>query len=288
MKNKVRDDFCFFILTHGRADRIDTLKTLERLDYNGAWFLVIDDGDKEKDKYIEKYGDKVLIFNKDEEETYFDIGDIFDNQKVIVYARNVCMRFAKELGYKYFMELDDDYTSIGYRFNREGTFKHQKIKNFNFLMNKTIEFYENSKALYIAFAQGGDYIGGENGAMGEKLFLKRKAMNSILCSVDRPFKFVGRINEDVNTYVNLGSKGNLIFTLNNVALEQRQTQSNSGGMTDVYIESGTYLKSFYSVMYNPSCVKISKMGNHKETMRIHHKVFWNNAVPQIISEKYKK
>jgi len=57
-------------------------------------------------------------------------------------------------------------------------------------------------------------------------------------------------------------------------------------MTESYLDGGTYLKSFYSVMFNPSCIKIMMMGNkHK---RLHHAVFWNNAVPKIINERYKK
>ncbi|HHW1497050.1 TPA: ParB/Srx family N-terminal domain-containing protein [Escherichia coli] len=45
-------------------------------------------------------------------------------------------------------------------------------------------------------------------------------------------------------------------------------------------------KSFYSVMYAPSCVKISLMGaSHK---RIHHQVTWNNAAVKILHEKYRK
>ena len=56
-----------------------------------------------------------------------------------------------------------------------------------------------------------------------------------------------------------------------------------GGWTEFYLEMGTYVKSFYSVMYNPSCVKVAEMGDkHK---RIHHKVIWNNAVPKIISNE---
>ena len=69
-------------------------------------------------------------------------------------------------------------------------------------------------------------------------------------------------------------------------LDQKDTQSNAGGMTDVYIDGGTYVKSFYSVIVSPSCVKISQMG--VSSKRLHHLISWNNAVPCIINEKYKK
>lgn len=50
-------------------------------------------------------------------------------------------------------------------------------------------------------------------------------------------------------------------------------------------DSGTYVKSFYSVIFAPSCVSIAMMGDkHK---RIHHNISWDNCVPKILNEKYK-
>ena len=134
-------------------------------------------------------------------------------------------------------------------------------------------------------SQGGDHLGGVNGGIW-KTKLKRKAMNSFLVDVDRSFKFYGRINEDVNTYTMLGNRGELFFTIADIQLDQMTTQSNAGGMTDVYLDSGTYVKSFYSIICSPQAVKISMMGDTQ--MRIHHKVYWNYCVPKILNEKYKK
>lgn len=111
-------------------------------------------------------------------------------------------------------------------------------------------------------------------------------MNSFFCSVYRPFTFVGRINEDVNTYTTLGQRGKLIMTITDVSIVQTQTQKNKGGMTDVYVDGGTYMKSFYTVLYSPSCVKISMMGD--KHMRIHHNVQWEHCTPMIIKGRYKK
>ena len=110
-------------------------------------------------------------------------------------------------------------------------------------------------------------------------------MNSFLCSVDRPFQFVGRINEDVNAYCYFGNKGHLFMTVAQLRLEQKATQSNAGGLTDIYLGSGTYVKSFYSVLYNPSSVKVRLMGQSNK--RLHHSINWDATVPKIISEKFK-
>lgn len=110
-------------------------------------------------------------------------------------------------------------------------------------------------------------------------------MNSFFCRTDKPFKFLGRINEDVNTYTTLGSRGELFLTVTPLDLVQIPTQSNAGGMSDVYLDLGTYVKSFYSIITSPSCVKIDVMGtSHK---RIHHKIEWENCCPKIISDRFK-
>lgn len=71
-----------------------------------------------------------------------------------------------------------------------------------------LDYFNSAPMLTLAIGQGGDYIGGEKATrFNDGIQPMRKAMNSFICSVDRPFQFVGRINEDVNTYVLLGSRG---------------------------------------------------------------------------------
>lgn len=87
-------------------------------------------------------------------------------------------------------------------------------------------------------------------------------------------------------YLEYGKRGKLCFTIMDLQIVQAQTQKQKGGLTDIYLDCGTYQKSFYSVMINPSCVKIMEMGgNHK---RLHHHILWDYAVPKIIDCKYKK
>ena len=139
--------------------------------------------------------------------------------------------------------------------------------------------------LSICMGQGGDYVGGIKSSLWMHQF-KRKAMNSFLVDTDRLFKFYGRINEDVNTYTMLGNKGGLFFTVADISLTQTQTQSNNGGMTDVYLDNGTYVKTFYSVICSPQAVKVGLMG--PSHLRMHHKINWNYCTPKILNEKYKK
>lgn len=280
-----RSDFAVFILSHGRPDRIVTLNTLNRDGYTGDYYIIVDDEDEQLSEYVKRYGDKVIIIDKRDIAKRYDTGDNFDERRTVFYARNACFEIAKKMGLKYFLELDDDYTSFKHRLERDHKLAGTEMKQLDRLFDDMILFLEKSGAKTVALAQGGDYIGGIN-SDSYHMGLKRKAMNTFFCSTERPFEFMGRINEDVNTYVTMGMRGELMLTLMNAAVDQLQTQANAGGMTDVYLDSGTYLKSFYSVMYQPSCVKVSVMNTLHP--RIHHKVLWGKCTPMIISEKWKK
>lgn len=277
--------YAIFILSNGRPDNIKTLHTLKRQGYTGDWYIICDNLDKTLPRYKELYGDKVIVFDKEKYYNKIDTMDRFHKLNAIVYARNAAMDIAKDLGLGVHIQFDDDYTQFAYRYVEDGSLKAYEIKNLDEVIKKTIDFLYKSDALTVAFAQGGDFIGGAQNDLVKKN-LKRKAMNSFFIRTDRQFEFKGTINEDVNTYVSLGSRGELFLTFKDVALVQMITQSNAGGMTEIYLDSGTYLKSFYSVLSNPSNVEIRLMGS--KNLRLHHHVKLSNAVPMILDEAIKK
>lgn len=281
----MRDDFAIFILTHGRPYNVKTLKALEKGNYTGKFYLIIDDEDKDKEKYHYLFADKVIEFSKAEQEKSFDVGDNFKERRAVVYARNATFDIAEQLGLTYFLQLDDDYSDFVFRKVIDDSLKAVPINDLDRLFEYTIEFLEVSGAHTVAYAQGGDFIGGVGNGNFHKGIL-RKAMNSFFCKTDRRFDFLGKINEDVTAYVYHGMQGKLFFTITLVNLFQIQTQKNKGGLTDIYLDLGTYVKSFYSVIYAPSCVVVAPMG--QTHMRLHHRVNWNHCVPKILSQDYKK
>jgi hypothetical protein len=278
------NNFAVFILSHGRANNVRTLKTLDDGGYTGETIIICDNEDDQIEDY-KKIGKKVIVFDKEEEMKCTDTEDNFKDHRLVVYARNVCHKIAQENGINYFLVLDDDYTEIAFKYIDGKKLKSKKVKDLDRLFDATIDFLEVSGALTVTFAQGGDFIGGAKNGNLEK-GLGRKAMNSFFCKTDRPFKFTGSTNEDVNAYITLGQKGHLLFTVYKVVIEQGKTQANAGGLTDIYLDNGTYVKSFYSVICQPSCAKVAIMNSNHP--RIHHKILWNNCCPKIISDKYKK
>ena len=262
-----------------------TYHTLRKQNYTGKIFLVGDDQDLKINEYKKKYGKEMLVFDKKKAALEADSGDNTGDLRSTLFAVNTIFKLAKENNIEYFYIMCDDYSSINYKLLIDGKAVNTNVDNLDMLFRDTLKYFKSIDAVTIAFAQGGDFIGGIDNGHGCYRFSKRKSMNSFLCSTNRPFKFMGRLNEDVTTYVNLGSKGKLFLTLCNVAIIQLQTQAEKGGLTDAYLDSGTYAKSFFSLMYNPSCVKVALLkSNHT---RIHHTIKWDNAVPKIINEKYR-
>lgn len=281
-----RDRFAAFILTHGRADNQITHRVLRREGFTGRIVYIVDTEDDTVDALRAAWGHdaEVVVFDKADYEGRFDIGDITGDRRAVVYARNATWHIARELGLERFVQLDDDYYQWLYRFMRDdGKSGHVHARSLDHMWQELLDFQEASGADLVATAQGGDYIGGVDDA---KTGLRRKVMNVMFAYADRPVEFLGRINEDATAYVVHGGRGRLFFTVMGLQVNQTMTQQAGGGLTDIYLASGTYVKSFYSVMMAPSCVKINVMGETGD--RYHHLIAWGNAVPKIISGAHRK
>jgi len=283
----LRNNFAVFIMVHGRPDRAWTYETLKERGYTGRIFLVADNLDETAPAYKERYGEELIVFDKLEAAKKYDSGDNTADLRSTMFAANTIFDLAAERGIHYFAIMCDDYTCFRYRHpcEKNESLLTSYIKDLDKVFDCYVDFLRDSNFNTVALAQTGDFIGGLNSAILKEP-LRRKAMNSFICSVSNRFEFIGRLNEDVTTYVHQGGKGQLFGTFPGATLDQQPTQGHKAGLTEVYKDTGTYLKSFFSVMYNPSCVSISMMGVSQK--RIHHKIHWENAVPKIISEKNKK
>ena len=280
MKNK----FCIFILTYGRPKNQQTLNTLKRLKVTAPIYLVCSDDDKTLNEYKTIYGDMVVVFNKEQavKECKIDLITNIDDKKAIIFARCYAFKIEEKLGLKYFIQLDDDYSGFYVADFKNKKWSSKKL-NLQAIFQNCIDFYAKNKILLgFSLSQGGDFIGGIE---AKKQRIKRKAMNSFFCDTERPLNFKGLINEDVNFYVDDGAKFGITMQVHNIKLNQQETQKNKGGMSNIYLDNGTFLKSFYSVIVAPSAVKINLMGDKQK--RLHHKINYNAICPKILREEFK-
>lgn len=280
------EKFAALILSHGRPDNVITYKCLRRHGYTGKIYIIVDDQDETLSEYKRIYGKQVIVFNKEAAIKKTDTANNFNDYRAVVFARNVVFDIARNLGLEYFIMLDDDYQKFQYRFDKNMDYGYMAIKSLDRVFDLMVGFHKATGITSIAMAQGGDFIGGSESDLASVITLRRKIMNTFICKTDNPFTFLGIINEDVTAYVRHAISGKIFFTYNGLAIVQKQTQTNPGGLTDIYLHNGTYVKSFYTVMYAPSCVKIKELTTVNR--RMHHKIIWNNAVPCIIREDYRK
>lgn len=283
------DDFAAIILTHGRPDRVYTYKTLRSYGYSGRVVLLVDDQDSTLNAYRARYGGEVEVFSKAEIGREFDLADNFNGDGAVVFARNASFHVAQRLGLRFFVQLDDDYTYFSYRFDARGCYAQKMCHRLDEVFPLFVAYLTRTPFVTVAMGQGGDYISG--GAGLEVIGSKRKAMNVFVCETARPFQFSGRLNEDVNTYTEAQRRGVPMLTVLGISVYQGMTQKNAGGMTDLYLDAGTYVKTFYTVMFAPSAVKVAQIAGYKNGVshpRIHHRINWNAVAPCIIREQHRK
>lgn len=283
--------FGALVLTHGRSENVVTVETLRKHGYTGPIKLLLDDEDETVDLYREKFGsENVLVFSKAEAAKIVDVMDNRGDLRGVVYARNASFEVARSLGWTHFIMLDDDYWNWRWCFGSDRMYHHPIVVSLDRVFASLVKFLDSTPTTSIALAQAGDLIGGQNSGNLDSIDLgrkgKRKAMNTFVCRVDRPFRFSGRLNEDVNAYLRLGATGSLFFTSNCARVTQYQTQTNKGGLTELYRSSGTYVKSFYSVVCAPSTVRVSPLTT--TFPRWHHRIKWRTAVPKILREEVRK
>lgn len=282
----IREDFAIFVLTHGRADNVLTDKALADGRYSGKVFYVIDNEDDQADLYRQRYGDRVVMFDKPEVAKSVDAIDNFGRRTAIVFARNVSFDIARSLGLKYFMMLDDDFPEIQVRKQQGDVLLGRNLNDLDGTCEAMCQLMDDCPFLLtVALAQGGDFIGGAGNPRWRHGYA-RKAMNSFVCCVDRPLEFKGFMNEDVCMYTMYGQRGGLTLTSCKMNVVQAPTQSLGGGMSGEYRDSGTYVKTFYTVITSPACCEVGILAS--KNVRVHHNVIGEQAFVKVVREDVRK
>lgn len=284
-EDEFKKQFAVFIMSHKRANDVKTVKMLAEGNYTGDWYIVIDDEDPQADIYYEKYGKKVLQFCKIDEFRQTDVGDLSEDRRCGVFARNAIQKFAKELGYSVHLQLDDDFTQLSFRYIKRNRLVCKKCVCLDQIFHAMAEYLISTPITDLSFGLSSYYTGGlQNPNLSKGLI--PKTMGSFMLKASDPVKFKMHMNDDIATSSHAWTQGRMFFSVMACQVQTPETQSQSGGMTDIYKDNGTYRKSFYSVMLGPSYVKIGQQG--RKYFRVHHNIAWGNCCPKILEEKWKK
>lgn len=177
-----KKDFAIFILTNGRPDIQLTYDTLLKSGYTGKIYFVCDDEDITLNRYKEKYGKDVIVFNKQKE---FERTDTFintDEKRAVVFAKNYVVMKAKQMGLKNYVMADDDISAFHYKIIDGNRLKTGKIKQFDCLDDISRVGWLGYGLVNIALATatpGSDNWDKQGGGMDETY----KKMGDNYCSV---------------------------------------------------------------------------------------------------------
>lgn len=273
------DSFAVFIISHGRAGNIDTLRMLRRCGYGGQCFIVIDNEDEQQERYMSEYGaENVIVFDKEEYIKKVDTISTSGERKTPLFARNAVWDIARAKGLRFYALYDDDIKGLSYRYEDEGKLKAKDVQNLDGIFEAMLQFMDDTNTDAMAFTNAGGLIGGVHGRWQEGL--RRQGANTYILRTDREYPFIGVYNEDMNFSLLLAAKGKLVLELTHICFYAPERGSNAGGLSETYSDKNWYYINFHSVVCCPWCCKTTK----KDSLA----VAWKNALPMIINERWKK
>lgn len=296
----MRRRYCMFILSYARPEfcRKKTYSLIRKLNFSSPLYVVVSDDDPKIAEYEKIFGHELVVY---ERKKYLQQSDTLDNflspTSIVLPARNFCFDFAAAHNYDYFIQFDDDYRNICYYYLLPNArvkevslthVVHTRPNAFNAICDYMFDFLDATPyCAAVCFSQSGDYVGGgdlkKKDLLTKNRYFREKAMNTFFIRTNSSWRFLGRINEDVNAYVHYGKTGLKFYTYMPIFIYQTPTTTQEGGLTDAYLALGKYVKSFYTLLLNPSCVKIDVVSrNYNFFPRYHHRIEREHMSPKVV------
>ena len=228
-------DKIIFITSHHSPNNCKTLDLLNRLGYDGQYKIVIDNEDKYIDDYKAKYGDNLVIFDK---QYYIKITDSpYEHDKkpraCVVYARNAIEDYCLQHNIKLFCVSDDDLVNIDYK---TVNYDMQKLKveklgygDINYILDAYFNFLINSKFAVTGFGTDDFYFGYDSVVSGSTL-QKWSLSNFFIRNRDIDIRWIFPM-EDFDTAICDGVRGKIHLPHLGVKLNVSPQYTQKGGKT---------------------------------------------------------
>lgn len=272
-----------YIISKGRP-RCRTAQTLERIRYPGAWFIVCGNNDETLPQYQERWGGRVLIFDWYDEITRTDTMDNFGFDGVPSGAcpvRNATRRISEEREEARHWQFDDDY--LGFTIWNRELGKNVMITDGATLyeaMLRIAEFGYRARMQNIGFV-----LDTMESHPEQRCTFSPRVFNAhnLPSTPDLFVPWVGRMNDDIINAINIWRRGGYEMSVKYLHIEFAKTQSEQGGMTDLYRNDGTARKTAYGILAAPSAVKLVFRFE-----RYHHATAWSKLRPKLLAEKWRR
>lgn len=271
----MREDFAVFIISHERADRVETYDMLRDAGYTGKIYVVVDDEDVEFNQYKRRFGDYLLKYSK---MVYRDITEVCTKVNgCATYARNAVEDIAKLLNLKAFMVADDDLLRLRYRYDDNGILRSLAIKsNLDAIIDAYLEFILDNGVACVSFGTANIYM---KGIKPEVVSNNRIPFNCFIRNAEFRWTWKADIYEDAVTSILESWNGDFAMQLPFVQCDMCPMDAGAkGGMTGIYTSISNYEKNFPVLIYAPSCVRL---GIGKRSFI--YSTITKNAFPKLVS-----
>lgn len=276
-------NFAVFILSHGRADRVETYSTLKDLGYTGKIYVVVDDEDTQLGLYQERFPDDLLIFDK---QTYIDKTDTLETDRKrssAVYARNFIEHKAKELCLDAFGMFDDDVLNLRYRWIEDGKIRSMKVyQGLDNILEYYTDYMIQSDFQTISFGNVMTFVGGISN-LDQRLSKERLTFQIHIRNTKYPLEWKSVINNDSITELQSIKLGKIWLSIPWIVYDSPVMNTLSGGMKSVYDSLSSFKRAFYATIAEPSCC-LPRFRKDKFSIGRNNK----SAYPMIISGRYKR
>lgn len=281
--------FAVFILSHSRADRVETLDTLKQSGYSGKTFIVVDDEDTQLSDYKARFSNQdnveLLVFNK---QSMIDKADTIYPEKKrssALYARNFIEKYAP-IRYEAFAMLDDDITSFRFRWVENDSVKSQVVATtLTEVFEQYCKYMLTVNIATTSFPFSMFYVSGTSG-LEKKITESRHTYQIHLRNSRFPVDWTAVINQDTITQLQTMQIGYIWWSIPFLVFDAEPMNSKAGGLKSVYDSIKDFDMAFLAVISNPSCCKVAYSGGTRSTMQI--KENKHTSYPMIVSSRYKK
>ena len=278
--------FAVFILSHKRADRVETYDTLRKGGYTGKIYVVVDNQDPMLEKYQERFGDSVLVFDK---QMYIDRTETLETSKMkssAVYARNAIEQYAKDFVLDVFGMFDDDVVNMRYRWVDGNTVRSLTVNGgLDLVFESYAQYILDTGIACTSFPFTMFYVSGIHD-LDKRISEYRHTYQIHIRNAHKPVEWIGIINHDTISQLLTMKLGYIWWSIPHIVFDAKPMNKESGGLKEVYDAFKDFDMAFLAVMTCPDCCTVTASNGERSTLQI--KENKHTSYPMIISGRYKK
>lgn len=278
--------FAVFILSHKRAYRVETYDTLIRGGYTGKIYIVVDNQDPMLNVYQERFGDSVLVFDK---QTYIDKTETLETSKMkssAVYARNAIEQYARDFVLDVFGMFDDDIISFRYRWIDGKVVRSLSVNGgLDLVFESYAQYILDTGIACTSFPFTMFYVSGVH-ELNKRISEYRHTYQIHIRNAHKPVEWKGIINHDTITQLLTAKYGYIWWSIPHLVFDAKPMNKESGGLKEVYDSLRDLDMAFIAVMTCPDCCVITASNGERSTLQIKENKY--TSYPMIVSSRYKK